>query len=129
MKIKELLGNLQRAQISLLILVNVQFFFNEDSDPEIREEVRQQLGVNQIAYEAKYLGLPTPEGRMKAQRFQPLKERLSKRCADWCEKFLSAGGKEVLIKSVAQAIPTYIMSVFHLPASICDELMRCVRNY
>lgn len=62
----------------------------------LTEEVRPRLGVEQVAFEAKYLGLPTPEGRIKAQRFQPLNERMNKRYTDWSEKFLSAGGKEVL---------------------------------
>ena len=38
-------------------------------------------------------------------------------------------GREVLIKSVAQALPTYIMRVFKLPYSGCDDLTRMVRNF
>ena len=82
-----------------------------------------------MEFEAKYLGLPTPDGRMKNERFQPLRERFGKRMAMWTEKHLSSAAKEVLIKSVAQAIPTYTMSVFHLSASFCEELARGVRNY
>ena len=35
---------------------------------------------------------------------------------------LSRASKEVLIKVVAQSIPTYTMSVFQLPMKLCDEL-------
>ena len=35
---------------------------------------------------------------------------------------LSRGGKEVLIKAVAQSIPIYSMGVFQLPKKLCDEL-------
>ncbi|KAK9992957.1 hypothetical protein SO802_022660 [Lithocarpus litseifolius] len=37
--------------------------------------------------------------------------------------------KEVLIKAVAQAIPTYTMSVFQLPSALCDELTSMVRSF
>ena len=35
---------------------------------------------------------------------------------------LSKAGREILIKAVAQSIPTYTMSVFQLPLKLCDEL-------
>jgi hypothetical protein len=35
----------------------------------------------------------------------------------------------VLIKSVAQALPIYIMSTFKLPLTLCDELMKQVQAF
>ena len=58
---------------------------------------------------------------MKKERFQSLKERLGKRLTDYSEKSLSSGAKELLIKAVAQALPTYIMSVFRILEGICDD--------
>jgi hypothetical protein len=49
----------------------------------------------------KYLGLPTPEGRMNKDKFSSTKERLIKRFTNWAERDMSTGTKEVLIKSVA----------------------------
>ena len=93
------------------------------------EGVKNQLNVGRVTFEAKYLGLPTPEGRLKADRFQFIVDRLTKRCSAWEERHLSAGGKDVLIKSVAQAIPVYVMSVFQLPGSLHEALARCIRKF
>lgn len=82
-----------------------------------------------VAFKAKYLDLPTPEGRMKLEKFQAITDRLSKRCSAWNERCLSAGGKEVLIKSVDQAILVYLMSVFIFKPSIHRALERCIRKF
>jgi len=91
--------------------------------------VKNELSICRDTFEAKYLGLPTPEGRLKADRFSPIQERLAKRCSAWNERCLSSAGKEVLIKSVAQAIPVYIMSVFMLPGTVQADLMRYIRRF
>lgn len=44
-------------------------------------------------------------------------------------KLLSRAGKEILIKAVAQSIPTYAMSCFKLPNSFCAEVERIIRNF
>ena len=66
---------------------------------------------------------------MKAERFQPTKERLAKRMTGWSEKYMSSGGNVVLIKAVAQAIPTYVMGIFKLPAGYCEDYMKMIRNF
>ena len=88
-----------------------------------------KLNIQKTCFEEKYLGLPVPEGRMKAEHFQPTKERLAKRMIGWSEKYMSSGGKEVLIKAVAQAIPTYVMGIFKLPARYCEDYMKMIRNF
>lgn len=45
------------------------------------------------------------------------------------EFFLSKSGKEILIKSVLQAIPTYVMSCFKLPNYLLHELESVISNY
>uniref|UniRef100_A0A0A9C5C5 Reverse transcriptase n=1 Tax=Arundo donax TaxID=35708 RepID=A0A0A9C5C5_ARUDO len=66
---------------------------------------------------------------MKRGAFQSLEEHFAKRLSDWTERYISSAGKEVLIKAVAHALPTYCMSIFKLTAGLSDELMRKMRLY
>lgn len=49
--------------------------------------------------------------------------------ANWQHRFFSSGGKEVLIKPVAQAVPTYAMSVFKLPLGLCDDIQKSMAKF
>ena len=42
-----------------------------------------------------------------------------KRLQGWRNKLLSRAGKEVLLNSVVQSIPSYVMQVFALPNFFC----------
>jgi hypothetical protein len=52
-----------------------------------------------------------------------------KRIQGWQEKLLSKAGKEILVKAVAQVIPTYAMSYFDLTKGLCDELSTIIGRY
>uniref|UniRef100_A0A2N9G3J3 Reverse transcriptase zinc-binding domain-containing protein n=1 Tax=Fagus sylvatica TaxID=28930 RepID=A0A2N9G3J3_FAGSY len=60
--------------------------------------------------------------RSKTVAFSEIKGRVWRRMHGWKEKFLSMGGREVLIKAVAQSIPTYTMSCFKIPDGLCKDL-------
>ena len=80
------------------------------------------LGVKQVEKFEAYLGLPTLVGRAKYQTFSYLKDRVWKKLQGWKGRMLSRAEKEMLIKAVAQSIPTYTLGVFLLPVKLCDEL-------
>ena len=77
----------------------------------------------------KYLGLPSLVGQSKCNTFNDLKQKLGNKLSGLKEKLLSNAGKEILIKSVAQAIPSYSMSCFKLPDALCDKLVGMVRRF
>jgi hypothetical protein len=87
------------------------------------------LDVHNEALSEKYLGMPTDVGTSTNGAFKYLKDRVWKKIQGWLEMLLSSGGKEVLIKSVAQALTTYCMSCFKLPRGLCKHINGLIRNF
>ena len=84
---------------------------------EQRERIKEVLRIREVVRFKSNLGLPTMVGRSKYQTFAYLKERVWKKIQGWKGLLLSRAGKEVLIKAMAQAFPSYTMGVFQLPFS------------
>ena len=97
-------------------------YFNSNTQNDKMVEIMETLGVKEVERFESYLGLPTLFGRAKYQTFSFLRDRVWKKLQGWKGMLLSRAGKEVLIKAVAQSIPTYTMGVFQLPIKLCDEL-------
>lgn len=76
-----------------------------------------------------YLGLPEKIYGSKKQAFAFIQEHLQSRINTWSAKLLSKGGKEVLIKLVAQALPAYVMSCFLLPQEIIRKLTSAISRF
>ena len=77
----------------------------------------------------KYLGLPMVGGGDKVNTFKELRERIAKRVIGWKEKHISKVSREILIKTVAQAIAIYSMSLFKLPKVLCDDINSILAKY
>lgn len=77
----------------------------------------------------KYLGVPSVVGRSKKSTFSYVKERVWKRISSWSSRSLSRAGKEIMVKSVLQSIPSYVMSTYLLPTSVCEEIERMMNAF
>lgn len=51
------------------------------------------------------------------------------RISSWQKRLLTRGGKEVLLMSVAQAMPIFAMLVFLLPATVCDNIEKAMNRF
>uniref|UniRef100_A0A803QM48 Reverse transcriptase domain-containing protein n=1 Tax=Cannabis sativa TaxID=3483 RepID=A0A803QM48_CANSA len=67
-------------------------------------------------------GLPQTFERTKKDAFNYIKDRVWFHLNKWNSKFFSKGGKEILLKSVVQAIPSYAMACLKLPASFHNKI-------
>jgi len=86
------------------------------------------LGVRHALGTCKYLGMSSMIGRSKKATFSFIKDRVWRKINSWNGRALSRDGKEVMLKSVIQAIPSYIMSLYLIPSSIIDEIERMMNS-
>lgn len=103
--------------------------FSCNTNRDIKESVCNTLGFQEADEGMTYLGLPNMVGRKKNAIFGYIKDQMQKRIEGWDKKPLSKGGKELLIKTVSQAQPTYAMSVFLLPKKLCTEMENIMCRY
>jgi hypothetical protein len=85
-------------------LTKSPIFFSKGCKQAIRDEIKDIAHVENESLNERYLSLPTDVGRTTNGAFKYLKDRVWNKVQGWIEQTLSAGGKEVLIKVVAQAI-------------------------
>ncbi|XP_065623699.1 uncharacterized protein LOC136065014 [Quercus suber] len=125
----EILKKYEAASGQMINTDKSSIFFSHNTPQEVKDGILEILGPMQGTCHSKYLGLPSIIGKSKNEVFAEIKERVGKKLSGWKEKMLSIGGKEVLIKAVAQAVPTYSMSCFLLPKGLCDDLEGMMRNF
>ncbi|KAL1199538.1 hypothetical protein V5N11_031647 [Cardamine amara subsp. amara] len=84
------------------------------------------MGIEQEVGTGKYLRLLECFSGSKSKMLAFITDNLKDRLSGWYAKTLSLGGKEVLLKSVAMALPVYAMSCFQLTKHQCEKLtMQC----
>nr|XP_027081023.1 uncharacterized protein LOC113703745 [Coffea arabica] len=97
-------------------------FFSKNVTQEDQEEICSRLGNIRRVHQGKYLGLPMVITRTKEQIFGYIRDKCQKKVSNWCNKKLSQVGKEVLLKAITMAMPTYAMSCFKLPVKLCKDI-------
>lgn len=103
--------------------------FSANTRETKKGEVMQILEIQKETMNERYLGMPVYVGKSKKNVFLYLKERIWQHVQGWKEKMLSKAGKEVLIKVVAQAIPTYVMGCFDITKEVCDQISSLIARY
>lgn len=128
-KVRELLSSFEQATGQQVNYGKSSIFFSSNVVSSDKMELCGQLQMQEANDRSTYLGLPTMLGRNKSALLGYLKERIDNRIRSWDEGFISRSGKEVLIKNVAQALPSYAMSVFLLPQGITKDMERMLARY
>lgn len=129
MKVKFLLNEYEMLSGQAVNFQKSGVFFSSNVRRDKQEELEEILGVYNDLGDGRYLGLPSLIGRSKKAVFNFLKDRVAKKLQGWSNKTISRAGKVVLIRNVAQTIPSYCMSCFKIPTTLCQEIERLMNGY
>jgi hypothetical protein len=127
-RVLRILGIYEEGSGQKVNLMKTSIFFSRNTSQDRRDEILRLSGLTETNRFDTYLGLPALIGKSKVQAFKIIKDRVGQKLTNWKVKFLSKAGKEVLLKAVVQAIPSYSMSVFLLPTSLCKDLNRLMQK-
>ncbi|CAN0875633.1 Transposon TX1 uncharacterized 149 kDa protein [Linum grandiflorum] len=130
-RLKELFQIYEAASGQSINFLKSGVFFSSNTHEMLQEGVRNILGIHEPLDTGRYLGMPSLVGRNKKSIFWYLKERVWQRIQGWSGKPIlkGGGGKEILIKAVAQALLVYYMNVFLLPITLLEEIERMINSY
>lgn len=85
--------------------------------------------MNQVQKPGNYLGMPMIIGRNKHETFSFLVERVQQKLHGRQNRVISKGGNFFLLKTAAQVIPNFWVSMFLVPVKICDRIEKLKNAY
>jgi hypothetical protein len=125
----EILKTYELASGQEINLSKSEVFFSRNLSRAAQEDLSNIMGVKHVMGTGTYLGLPSMVGRSKKETFAYIKDRIWKRINRWRSRPMSRAGKEVMIKSVLQAIPAYIMNIYLLPDTLINDIERMINAF
>jgi hypothetical protein len=76
-----------------------------------------------------YLGLPVGASPRRVSTWEPLLESLRKRLGVWSNKYVSFGGRIVLLNAVLNAILVFYLSYLKIPVQVWKKVRRIQREF
>lgn len=129
LRLKHVLSVYERSSGQKINAEKSSLYFSNGMSSQCKSVIIEALEMREEQELGHYLGLPLIVGKNKTEALGFLGVKVEKRMNNWTKSLLSFGGREVFIKSVAQAIPAYAMSCFLLPDCILDPIVSSTRKY
>ena len=128
-KLKQILNLYEKVSGQAVNLNKSSITFGSKFSASVKTRMRTLLGILNEGGNGKYLGLPEQFNHKKGEMFQFIIDKVIEATQGWNRRFLSHGGKEILLKTVALAMLIYSMSIFRLPKTICEEINTLLANF
>ncbi|XP_042969098.1 uncharacterized protein LOC122301783 [Carya illinoinensis] len=124
-----ILNSYEASSGQRLNLDKSSIYFSKNTSQVAQTSILNLAGIKASGPFEKYLGLPSLVGKNKGRSFTPILDRIKAQMSNWKTNLLSSAGKEVLLKSVIQSIPTYCMGIFPIPKGILRNINKLMQSF
>ena len=118
----EILHKYGEATGQVINLSKSSLTFGKNISLELKEQIQEKLDIFSEGGVGNYLGLHECFSGSKVEMLAYIQDKMKGRMTSWYSKFLSQAGKEIILKSVAMAMPIHDMTCFKLPKTTCKNL-------
>lgn len=126
---QEIFNKYEEATGHVINLTKSSFTFGKNIDATVKDQIQSQLGIFSEGGAGSYLGLPECFSGSKVELLNYIQDKMKGRMTGWYTKFLSQAGKEIILKSVALAMPIHAMTCFRLPKTTCNNLTSAMARF
>jgi hypothetical protein len=106
-------------------------FLHSNAQDSLKLELKELFGIGFLALEEgfTYLGYFLKSSRYTKKDWTWLIDKFEGRILNWKHRFLSMGGRYILIKAVLESLPVYWMALAHIPASVLTMLRQLIFSF
>jgi exonuclease III len=127
-KLNSILSDFSDASGMLLNLDKSKLFFFNTPAP-VQVHLSSFLGIARSSLPSTYLGIPLSDESARSISWDSLLLSLANRLSNWTFRPLNIAARLVLLKSVLQALPTYLFTALAAPGSVIKAIRNIQRNF
>ena len=106
-----------------------RIYFSSNTSDNLKDNICETLGIQATSCLGKYLGFPLRHKGAAYNQYNFIVERMITKLSGWKKKFLSFAGRSVLVKSVMEAIPSYVLQGAALLMHVCENIDKVNRDF
>lgn len=95
---------------------------------ELKRQVKRIFHINTDGGIGK-LRITKHFGRKNKDTFWGILDRINQRAFSWSNRYLSSAGNKFLLKAVLSSLPSYAMTCFKLPISLCKRIQSSLTRF
>jgi hypothetical protein len=118
---------IEASGMSLNLDKSKLYFFN--TPPSVQRHISRLLGIPRSSLPSNYLGIPLSGAAASNISWDNLLLSISNRLSNWTFRPLNIASRLVLLKSILQALPTYLFTALAAPKKVIKAIRSLQRNF